>query len=58
MKSQTETADFRTYKPETVKDRHGNLVRMTLCEELVGGRWEPFYSVGIIKRASKNADKN
>lgn len=36
---------FRTYEPITVADERGMLVTMQLCEDLVGGRWEPFYSL-------------
>ena len=36
---------FRTYEPETVREANGSVVVMQLCEELVGGRWEPFYSI-------------
>ena len=43
-KLRTETADFRTYEPITARDRFGREIEMTLCEELVAGRWEPFYS--------------
>jgi hypothetical protein len=39
------SSDFRTYPAENVKARDGKLVTMTLCEELVDGRWEAFYSV-------------
>jgi hypothetical protein len=41
----TETADFRTYEPFTVTDERGHTQVWTLYEELVEGRWEPFYSV-------------
>lgn len=41
----TETADFRTYEPETVKGPNGKLHTIQLCEELTEGRWEPFYSI-------------
>jgi len=37
--------DFRAYPGERVKDRFGNTVNMRLCEELVEGRWESFYSI-------------
>ena len=43
IKSATE--DFRTYEPETFTDRDGSIVVMKRCEELVDGRWEPFYVV-------------
>jgi hypothetical protein len=36
--------DFRVYEPETVTNAQGKKIQMTLCEELVNGRWEPFYS--------------
>jgi hypothetical protein len=36
--------DFRTYPPETFDD-NGGTITMKLCEELVDGRWEPFYSI-------------
>lgn len=39
------SAGFRVYPPEEVTDRLGRRLRMRLCEELVGGRWEPFWSV-------------
>jgi hypothetical protein len=42
-KIEIETADFRTYKPETFTEKDGTMVTMRLCEELVAGRWEPFY---------------
>lgn len=41
----TETADFRTYQPETVKGPKGKLHTLQLCEELTEGRWEAFYSL-------------
>lgn len=37
--------DFRNYKPEWVKDRYGNKTLLRICEELIGGRWEPFLSI-------------
>jgi hypothetical protein len=42
---QTETADFRTYQPETVKGPDGKLHTLQLCEEWVEGRWEPFMAI-------------
>lgn len=39
------TPDFRKYPTEVVRDSGGKLIAMTLCEELVEGRWEAFYSV-------------
>ena len=39
----TETEDFRTYEPETFTDKDGSVVTLRMCEELVDGRWEPFY---------------
>jgi len=51
MKIIHETKDFRTYKPEIVKDRLNNNIEMTLCEELdpESGRWEPFYAIKRIE---------
>lgn len=40
----TATADFRTYAPEILDDGDGRVRVVRLCEDLVGGRWEPFYS--------------
>lgn len=41
----TETADFRTYAPVICDDGDGRTPTVSrLCEELVGGRWEPFIS--------------
>lgn len=40
----TETADFRTYAPEILDEGDGRVTVTRLCEDLVGGRWEPFYS--------------
>jgi hypothetical protein len=40
----TESPDFRTYEPEVVTGPTGEAVTLQLCEELVDGRWEPFYS--------------
>lgn len=50
MKIVHETKDFRKYEPEIVKDRLGNDIEMTLCEELdpESGRWEPFYATRLI----------
>lgn len=36
---------FRTYEPITTMREDGTMVTMQLCEDLVEGRWEPFYSV-------------
>lgn len=44
-----QTPDFRTYEPEIRKNAKGEMVSMTLCEELVEGRWEPFYSIKPVK---------
>jgi hypothetical protein len=41
----TETEDFRTYEPETLTSKDGSIVSLRLCEELVDGRWEPFYAI-------------
>ena len=49
--------EFRKYEPEIVKDRHGTLIEMTLCEELSGGRWEPFYSTRNVKKRSRRVPK-
>lgn len=35
---------FRTYPAFDSVDSRGRRVSMALCEELVNGRWEPFYS--------------
>ena len=48
------TPDFRIYPVELVRDRHGRKVWMTLCEELVGGRWEPFYSIRPFRKEAAN----
>ena len=37
--------DFRTYPPERLKGDGGKILTMQLCEELIEGRWEAFYSV-------------
>jgi hypothetical protein len=48
----TEENGLRTYASEQLKDRHGKLIWMTLCEEWVPGedgeegRWEAFYRMG------------
>lgn len=42
------TPDFRIYEKETIRERNGRTVVMHLCEELVEGRWEPFYSIDSI----------
>jgi hypothetical protein len=34
---------------EIVRDASGNFVQMRLCEELVAGRWESFYTYVPIK---------
>lgn len=39
-----QSADFRTYQPETVKNDQGRMVTIQLCESLEDGRWEAFYS--------------
>jgi hypothetical protein len=39
-----QTADLRIYETENLKGKDGRIVRMHLCEELVEGRWEPFYA--------------
>jgi hypothetical protein len=44
-----QTADFRKYESETLKDHTGKLVIVTVCEDLVEGRWEPFVSVRPVK---------
>ena len=36
--------DFRAYKPEIVSSST-RIIKMQLCEELVEGRWEPFYTI-------------
>lgn len=36
---------FRTYEPKTVERGDGTAITMQLCEELVEGRWEAFYSI-------------
>jgi hypothetical protein len=41
----TESPDFRTYQPEVVTGPTGEDITLQLCEELVDGRWEPFYSL-------------
>jgi hypothetical protein len=41
----TETDDFRTYEPEMFTGEDGSVVTLRLCEELVDGRWEPFYAI-------------
>lgn len=50
MKRIQETKDFRTYKPEIVRDRVKDTIEMTLCEELVpeSGRWEPCSAIRTI----------
>lgn len=35
---------FRTYEPIRSTNERGETVVMQLCEDLVEGRWEPFYS--------------
>lgn len=45
MKITSEAADFRTYEPEWLSDGRGHQLLMQLCEDRVGGRWEPFYSI-------------
>jgi hypothetical protein len=44
LKIESESADFRTYEPETVMGNEGHQVTIQLCESLEDGRWEPFYS--------------
>jgi hypothetical protein len=41
----TETEDFRTYEPETFTNKDGCVITLRMCEELVDGRWEPFYVI-------------
>ena len=36
---------FRMGPIEVVKDAKGTDVRIRECQELVGGRWEPFISI-------------
>jgi len=36
---------FRTWPPERRTCRDGTQVTIIVCEELVGGRWEPFCSI-------------
>ena len=36
---------FRTWPPERRTGRDGTQVTIIVCEELVGGRWEPFCSI-------------
>ncbi len=57
MKILHETEDFRKYEPEIVKDRLGNDIEMTLCEDLdpESGRWEPFYVTQTIKQVRRGA---
>jgi len=45
MHWQIEQPDFRCSSPYAVKDAHGNVLMLRLCEELVEGRWEPFVSM-------------
>ena len=42
MRIISQTKELRRYEPETVKDRFGNEIEMTLCEELdtESSRWE------------------
>ena len=47
---ETQTADFRTYKPETLVEKDGSKVVVRLCEELIDGRWEPF--LAIVKKGN------
>jgi hypothetical protein len=44
--------EFRKYEPEIVKDRHGTLIEMTLCEELTGGGGNPFIQQGMSKKGA------
>ncbi len=54
-----ETKDFRIYEPETFVDNAGHLISLRLCEELVEGRWEPFYAIGkVIKGGTKSEGNN
>ena len=41
------SADFRTYAPERVKDRTGEVIATQLCEEFdpESCRWEPFITI-------------
>jgi hypothetical protein len=36
--------DFRAYPIDEIKDRDGNTIKVQLCCELIGGRWEYFIS--------------
>jgi len=36
---------FRTWPPELLTGRDGTTMAVTLCEELVEGRWEPFCGI-------------
>lgn len=44
LKLRISQKDFRVYEPETVTNAQGKKIQICLCEELVNGRWEPFYS--------------
>ena len=46
------TPDFRTAeRPVIALDRNNQWVEMTLCEELIEGRWESFYSIRPLREA-------
>ncbi len=47
----SETEDFRIYERETFHRPDGTMVVMHKCEEIVAGRWEPFYSIVLIRNA-------
>jgi hypothetical protein len=40
-----DSGDFRIYEPKLMTGHDDKTVQMTLCEELVDGRWEAFYSI-------------
>jgi hypothetical protein len=46
---------FRTWPPERRTCRDGTQVTIIVCEELVGGRWEPFCSIHEHPRRSQPA---
>ena len=50
------TDDFRIYEPETFVDENGLWIVMRKCEELINGRWEPFYIAekGRLQSSSKS----
>ncbi len=47
----SETEDFRVYGNETFHRLDGTTVVIRKCEELIAGRWEPFYSIVLIRNA-------